>query len=411
MARFPITDRFRDRHIGPSAAEHEQMLKVVGAQSLDKLIDEVIPTDIRLQSKLELAESEGEYGCLSELKSLASQNRNARSYIGMGYYGCITPSVIIRNVFESPGWYTPYTPYQAEIAQGRLETLFTFQTLVTDLTGMEVATASLLDEPTAAAEAMALLHRVQQRHRNRFIISETCFPQTIAVVRGRAEPLGITVDVTDVGQVEFDDDVFGLLVQYPNDTGGVEDLAPLIARSHASGVLVGVCSDLLALALLSPPGEMDADVVVGNAQRFGVPLGYGGPHAAFFATRQGYVRQTPGRIIGTSVDVNGAAVFRMALQTREQHIRREKATSSICTAQALLANVSALYAVYHGPNGLAGIAQRVHGLAVVLDEELTRLGITQTNQHFFDTLHLVLPEDLAAAHVREIASTVGLNFR
>lgn len=411
MARFPITDRFRDRHIGPSAAEHEQMLKVVGAQSLDKLIDEVIPTDIRLQSKLELAESEGEYGCLSDLKSLASQNRIARSYIGMGYYGCITPSVIIRNVFESPGWYTPYTPYQAEIAQGRLETLFTFQTLVTDLTGMEVATASLLDEPTAAAEAMAMLHRVQQGHRNRFIISETCFPQTIAVVRGRAEPLGITVDVTDVGQVEFDDDVFGLLVQYPNDTGGVEDLAPLIARSHASGVLVGVCSDLLALALLSPPGEMDADVVVGNAQRFGVPLGYGGPHAAFFATRQGYVRQTPGRIIGTSVDVNGAAVFRMALQTREQHIRREKATSSICTAQALLANVSALYAVYHGPDGLTGIAQRVHGLAVVLDEELTRLGITQTNQHFFDTLHLVLPEDLAAAHVREIASTVGLNFR
>ncbi|MEE3104883.1 MAG: aminomethyl-transferring glycine dehydrogenase, partial [Acidobacteriota bacterium] len=305
----------------------------------------------------------------------------------------------------------PYTPYQAEIAQGRLETLFTFQTLVTDLTGMEVATASLLDEPTAAAEAMAMLHRVQQGHRNRFIISETCFPQTIAVVRGRAEPLGITVDVTDVGQVEFDDDVFGLLVQYPNDTGGVEDLAPLIARSHASGVLVGACSDLLALTLLTPPGEMDADVVVGNAQRFGVPLGYGGPHAAFFATRLGYVRQTPGRIIGTSVDVNGAAVFRMALQTREQHIRREKATSSICTAQALLANVSALYAVYHGPDGLTGIAQRVHGLAVVLAEKLTRLGITQTNQHFFDTLHLVLPEDLAAAHVREIASTVGLNFR
>jgi glycine dehydrogenase len=329
----------------------------------------------------------------------------------MGYYGCITPSVIIRNVFESPGWYTPYTPYQAEIAQGRLETLFTFQTLVTDLTGMEVATASLLDEPTAAAEAMAMLHRVQQGHRNRFIISDTCFPQTIAVVRGRAEPLGITVDVTDVGQVEFDDDVFGLLVQYPNDTGGVEDLGPLIARSHASDVLVGVCSDLLALTLLSPPGEMNADVVVGNAQRFGVPLGYGGPHAAFFATRQSYVRQTPGRIIGTSVDVNGAAVFRMALQTREQHIRREKATSSICTAQALLANVSALYAVYHGPDGLTGIAQRVHGLAVVLAEELTRLGITQTNQLFFDTLHLVLPEDLAAAHVREIASTVGLNFR
>ena len=387
------------------------MLRVVGAASLDALMDEAIPADIRLREPMTLPDADSEQACLARLRRLASQNRVARSYIGMGYYGCVTPSVIARNVLENPGWYTPYTPYQAEIAQGRLEALLTFQTVVTDLTAMDVATASLLDEATAAAEAMTMLHRVRINRADRVIMSDRCFPQTVATVKGRAEPLGITVDVTDVGTARLDSGVFGLLVQYPDDAGQVDDLAPLVARAHAAGVLVGVCSDLLALTLLTPPGEAGADVVIGNSQRLGVPLGYGGPHAAFFATRQQFVRQTPGRIIGLSVDAQGAPAYRMALQTREQHIRREKATSNICTAQALLANIAALYAVYHGPDGLTAIARRVHALATVLSHALEQLGYRQGNVHFFDTIKVAPAASAVVDRVRQAAGVAGLNFR
>ena len=405
------SDRFQDRHIGPRASDQDLMLRVVGAASLDALMDEAIPADIRLRDPLTLPDADSEPSCLARLRRLAAQNRVARSYIGMGYYGCVTPSVIVRNVLENPGWYTPYTPYQAEIAQGRLEALLTFQTVVTDLTAMEVATASLLDEATAAAEAMAMLHRVRTNRADRFIVSDRCFPQTVAVVKGRAEPLGIVVDVTDVAATSLDEGVFGVLVQYPDDAGQVDDLMPLIARAHAAGVLVGVCTDLLALTLLTPPGEAGADVIVGNSQRLGVPLGYGGPHAAFFATRQHYVRQTPGRIVGVSVDAQGAPGYRMALQTREQHIRREKATSNICTAQALLANIAALYTVYHGPEGLTAIARRVHALATVLSHALEQLGYRQRNTHFFDTIKVAASERAVVDRVRQAAVAAGVNFR
>ena len=293
----------------------------------------------------------------------------------MGYYDCVTPSVILRNVFENPGWYTPYTPYQAEIAQGRLESLVNFQTVVKDLTGMDIATASLLDEGTAAAEAMTMFHRLQTKkapagQESVFLVSERCFPQTIDVLRGRAEPLRIRLEIGNTADLPMEK-AFGLLLQYPDDRGEIADLRPIIEKAHAAGLLVAVASDLLALTLITPPGEMGADVVVGNSQRFGVPLGYGGPHAGFFATRESFVRQAPGRIIGVSVDARGRQAYRMALQTREQHIRREKATSNICTAQALLANMAAMYAVYHGPRGLRAIAERVHMLARAVEQALT----------------------------------------
>ena len=317
-----------------------------------------------------------------------------KSYVGLGYSNCVTPSVILRNVLENPGWYTPYTPYQAEIAQGRLEGLLNFQTMVRDLTGMEIATASLLDEATAAAEAMTLLHRVQGRRIEsvagpvQFFVSDSCFPQTIDVVRGRAEPLGIELIVGDPRTARFDDRVFGVLLQSPDEAGLVHDLQPIIERAKAAGVLVAVATDLLSLTLLKPAGELGADVVLGNSQRFGVPLGYGGPHAAFFATLERHVRQAPGRIIGVSVDSGGDAAYRMAIQTREQHIRREKATSNICTAQALLANMAGFYAVYHGPKGLTRIARRVHAYATLLERELTALGLRQVNAAYFDTLRV-----------------------
>ena len=341
-------------------------------RSLDTLIDEAIPASIRLTRNLSTflsAESEHQY--LRRLTQLAARNKTFRSYIGLGYHDTVTPSVILRMVMENPGWYTPYTPYQAEIAQGRLESLINFQTMVSDLTGMEVANASLLDEATAGAEAMTLLHRVRTKkkadgQRARFLVSDRCLPQTIDVVRARAEPLEIDVEVSPIAEMTFDasDDPapFGVLLQYPDELGLVQDLTAFISRVHEAGALVAVGADLLALALLTPPGEMGADVVFGNSQRFGVPLGYGGPHAAFFACRSAFVRQIPGRMIGVSVDGQGRKAYRMALATREQHIRREKATSNICTAQALLANMAAMYAVYHGPEGLKAIAGRVHAL-------------------------------------------------
>jgi glycine cleavage system P protein (glycine dehydrogenase) len=391
------------------------MLKAIGVPSLDALIDEAIPPSIRLDRPLGLPPGESEHEYLDQLRAIASKNRLCKSYIGMGYYDCITPAVILRNVLENPGWYTPYTPYQAEIAQGRLESLLNFQTMVSDLTGMEIATASLLDEATAAAEAVTMLHRVQQRtpgrsasERHVFLASRKTFPQTLDVIRGRAEPLGIDVRVTDVTPDAFDDQVFGALVQYPDDEGAVTDLRPIANAAHGAGARLAVASDLLALTLLTPPGEMDADVVVGSSQRFGVPMGYGGPHAAFFATREAFVRQAPGRIIGVSIDAHGHRAYRMTLQTREQHIRREKATSNICTAQALLANIAAMYAVYHGPEGLTAIARRVHALAVRLTRALEKAGIRQLNSHYFDTLCL---GGAQTEWVRQRSLEASLNFR
>jgi glycine dehydrogenase len=407
-------DGFASRHIGPSQDERDAMLEAIGAPSLDALIDQVIPASIRLTRPLNLPEAESEHLYLRRLARLARGNRAFRSYIGLGYHDTVTPSVILRMVLENPGWYTPYTPYQAEIAQGRLESLLNFQTMVTDLTGMEVANASLLDEATAAAEAMTLLHRVRTNRtgaaeRGMFLVSDRCLPQTIEVLRARAEPLDIDLYVGAIGAMTFDARVFGVLVQDPDEAGLVEDLTPFIARAHDAGVLVAVATDLLALTLITPPGEMGADVVFGNSQRFGVPLGYGGPHAAFFATRTAFVRQVPGRIIGVSVDAHGRRAYRMALATREQHIRREKATSNICTAQALLANMAAMYAVYHGPDGLLAIAGRVHAQARALDTELGKLRLRQTNAQYFDTLQVDVPSGVDA--VRRHAVDAGINLR
>ena len=405
---------FQSRHIGPSAADTETMLEVVGASSLDALIDEAIPARIRLQAPLDLPNGTSEQGFLRDLRGIAAKNRLLRSYIGLGYYDTVTPSVILRNVLENPGWYTPYTPYQAEIAQGRLEALLNYQTMVADLTGMEISTASLLDEATAAGEAMTLLHRAQSKRIDavvgppQFFVANTCFPQTIDVLMARAEPLGIELVVGDMQTVEFGDRVFGALVQTPDEAGVAHDLRPFIERAHGSGVLVAVASDLLSLVLLTPPGELGVDVVLGSAQRFGVPMGYGGPHAAFFATKERHVRQAPGRIIGVSVDAHGHTAYRMSLQTREQHIRREKATSNICTAQALLANIAGLYAVYHGPAGLRAIAERVHGLAALLAAQLTALGLTQQNAHYFDTIRV---SGADATAVRLAAEAGGINLR
>src|SRR5947208_11330198 len=390
-------ESFQSRHIGPDAAERDEMLRVVRASSLDALIDQAIPPRIRLKQPLDLPDGLPEYQYLRDLRQIAARNQVFRSYIGLGYYDCVTPSVILRNVIENPGWYTPYTPYQAEIAQGRLEGLLNFQTMVSDLTGMEIANASLLDEATAAAEAMTMLHRVQARRIDtvvgapQFFVAESCFPQTIEVLRTRAEPLGIELVIGPMDEAAFGDRMFGALVQTPDEAGAVLDLRDFIGRARQAGISVAVGPDLLSLALLAAPGEMGADVGYGNSQRFGVPLGYGGPHAAFFATREQHVRQAPGRIIGVSVDAHGNTAYRMALQTREQHIRRERATSNICTAQALLANIAGLYGVYHGPKGLTRIATRVHAYARRLERELTALGIGQMNAQYFDTPRFALP--------------------
>jgi len=390
------------------------MLRVVGAPSLDALADEIVPPAIHNDTPLDLPPAESEHGYLRRLSAIAARNRVCRSYIGLGYHDTITPAVIRRMIFENPGWYTPYTPYQSEIAQGRLEALLTFQTMVSELTAMEVANASLLDEATAAAEAMALLLRVRKAPAAGttpvVLVSDTCHPQTIAVVRGRAEPLGIDVRVEPVESFRFDGGVFGLIVQSPDTHGALLDLTPLIERAHAAGVGVAVGSDLLSLALVKPPGEMGADVVFGSAQRFGVPLGYGGPHAAFFATRQAFVRHMPGRLIGVSVDSHGQPAYRMALATREQHIRREKATSNICTAQALLASMAAMYAVYHGPEGLRDIAGRVHEQARALEASLAALGCRQRNAAYFDTLSIEVPAGVDLLHERALRAGINLRY-
>jgi glycine dehydrogenase len=403
-------EQFQSRHIGPDAAERDSMLKTVGAPSLDALMDEAIPARIRLTKPLDVGDGISEYEYLRGLREVAAKNQVFKSYIGLGYYDCFTPSVILRNVLENPGWYTPYTPYQAEVAQGRLESLLNFQTMVRDLTGMEVANASLLDEGTAAAEAMTMLHRVSKSEALKFFVADCCYPQTIDVLKARAEPLGIELVIGDFKTAAFDASYFGALVQSPDEAGMVHDLREFIASAKKAGVMVAVATDLLSLVLLTPPGEMGADVVLGNSQRFGVPMGYGGPHAAFFATLEKHVRQVPGRIIGVSVDVHGNPAYRMALQTREQHIRREKATSNICTAQALLANMAGLYAVWHGNRGLTAIASRVHGLAKLLERELAKVGVAQRNEVFFDTLRLEPPAGKLDG-IRKAAVAARMNFR
>ncbi|MEM1041597.1 MAG: aminomethyl-transferring glycine dehydrogenase [Bacteroidota bacterium] len=401
-------DRFEGRHNGPAAEGVQAMLDALGVDSLDALSDAVVPDAIRAERALDLPEALTEADLLERARTLAAKNEVYRSYIGMGYAGTVTPPVILRNVLENPGWYTQYTPYQAEIAQGRLEALLNFQTAVGDLTGLPIANASLLDEGTAAAEAMSMFFGQARGKRSRFFVAANCHPQTIAVVEGRAEPIGVEVVVAGPAEFAFDGDTVGALLQYPATDGAVEDYAAVCEAAHEAGAFVAVATDLMALTLLTPPGEFGADVAVGNSQRFGVPMGYGGPHAAFFATTDTFKRKIPGRIIGLSVDAEGKPALRMALQTREQHIRREKATSNICTAQVLLAVIASMYAVYHGPDGLTRIARRIHGYARLLAAGLGRLGHEVLHADYFDTLR-VRVGDTGAVTAR--AAEFGINLR
>jgi len=397
---------FVERHVGPNAAEIAQMLAVVGHTSLDALTDAIVPAAIKSPTALALPSAINEEEALAKIRRIAEQNQVFRSFIGQGYYGTHTPNVILRNVLENPAWYTAYTPYQAEISQGRMEALINFQTMVTDLTGMEIANASLLDEATAAAEAMTLCKRSAKSKSNVFYVASDCHPQTIEVLRTRAAGVGIELCIgaaADAGHI----DCFGILLQYPNTFGQVQDYRALCDATHAHGALVAVATDLLALTLLTPPGEWGADIVIGNSQRFGVPFGFGGPHAAFMACRDSYKRSMPGRLIGVSIDAEGRPAYRLTLQTREQHIRREKATSNICTAQVLLAVMASMYAVYHGRDGLVRIAQRTHRLAAILSKGLTSAGI-HVDADFFDTLHID-GIDAPAVHAR--ARAVGINLR
>jgi glycine dehydrogenase len=402
-------ERFEDRHIGPDRAEQAAMLEVLGYASLDALTDAAVPDSIRSDAPLDLPPARSEVEAIAALRALADRNRVVTSLVGMGYSDTITPAVIRRNVLESPAWYTAYTPYQPEISQGRLEALLDFQTMVADLTAMDLANASLLDEATAAAEAMAMCRRLAAKGGDIFFVDADCHPQTSAVVRGRAEPLGIEVVVGDPDHDLPGARVFGLLLQYPGTSGAVRDHAELVARAHDQGALVAVATDLLALTLLRAPGAIGADLVVGSAQRFGVPLGFGGPHAAFLACRDAHKRTLPGRLVGVSVDRAGRPALRLALQTREQHIRREKATSNICTAQVLLAVIAGLYAVYHGPEGLRAIATRVHRLTSDLASSLRAAGVEVVNDTWFDTLTVRVPGRAAA--VIDAAAAAGINLR
>ena len=398
---------FARRHIGPNEAEVAQMLRDVGFENLDGLIEAAIPKNIRLNRQLNLPEARSESEALAELRAISKKNKVLRSFIGAGYSDCITPPVIQRNILENPGWYTAYTPYQAELAQGRLEALLNFQTMIVDLTKLDVANASLLDEATAAAEAMALCHAVVP-NRKMFFVADNCHPQTIEVVRTRAKPLGIDVKINNFSQFKFDNTVFGALVQYPATDGAIYDYSQFVEQAHAAGALLVVAADILALTLLKPPGEFGADVAVGNTQRFGVPLGFGGPHAAYFATREEYKRHMPGRLVGVSHDAEGRPAYRLALQTREQHIRRDKATSNICTAQVLLAVIASMYAVYHGPRGLRAIAERVHRLTSQLAQGLRALGLTVMHENFFDTIRV---EVESSSTIIEHAEKAGCNLR
>jgi glycine dehydrogenase len=401
-------DSFARRHIGPNDDEVAAMLRELGFEQLDALIDATVPKNIRLDRPLDLPDAKSETEALAELRAIAKKNTVAKSFIGAGYNDCITPPVIQRNILENPGWYTAYTPYQAELAQGRLEALLNFQTMVTDLTALDIANASLLDEATAAAEAMTLCHAVVSG-RKAFFVANNCHPQTIEVIRTRAKPLGIEIAVGDFSQFKFDNSVFGALVQYPATDGAIYDYEPLAKAAHDAGALLVIAADILALTLLKPPGEMGADVAVGNTQRFGVPLGFGGPHAAYFATRDQYKRHMPGRLVGVSHDAEGRPAYRLALQTREQHIRRDKATSNICTAQVLLAVIASMYAVYHGPANLRAIAQRVHRMARILAGGFEKLGHPLVHKAFFDTICLHAYGDAFA--VAKAAEKKEINLR
>jgi glycine dehydrogenase len=411
-----ITDNFAKRHNGPAGAEIETMLGKIGVKTLDHLIDETVPAAIRLKTRLDLPKGLNEFQYLNHIREIAGKNSLYKTYIGQGYYNTITPAVILRNILENPGWYTAYTPYQAEISQGRLEALLDFQTMISDLTGMPIANASLLDEGTAAAEAMIMLFNSRDRESvkrgaNRFFVAEDIFPQTADVIRTRAIPLGIELVFGRHEGFEPDNAFFGSIVQYPNQFGEIIDYSSFVEKAHALKIGVAVAADLLSLALLTPPGEWGADVVLGSSQRFGIPMGYGGPHAAFFATKEEFKRQMPGRIIGISLDANGDRALRMALQTREQHIKRERATSNICTSQVLLAVMAGMYGVYHGPAGIKQIARHINILTGVLSQEIQKYGYKQLNRYFFDTLKIELPATVTAATLQSRALDLKINLR
>lgn len=407
-------DDFLFRHIGPNAAEIREMLGELGFENLEQLIDHAVPAKIRTKKPLSLHDCQTETETLGYLKNLAGKNKTFKNYIGMGYYHCITPPVILRNILENPAWYTAYTPYQAEISQGRLEGLLNYQTMVSDLTGMEITNASLLDEGTAAAEAMTMCYNLRKRKIQgpaKFWVMEDIHPQTLEVLQTRAQPLDITLEIGKVEDFNPDGSHFGVYLQYPSSRGRVIDIQPLLDKAAEAGSMTVVGSDLLSLVLLKPPGEMGADIVIGSAQRFGVPMGFGGPHAAFFATKEAYKRSVPGRIVGVSVDTSGKPALRLALQTREQHIRREKATSNICTSQVLLAVIAGMYAVYHGPRELRRISRRVHRLTAILAAGLKEMGYELECEHFFDTLSIKLGADLQAVRIRERALSHEINLR
>ena len=408
LSQLQQADHFADRHIGPSEDEQQQMLQQLGLDSLDALIDKVVPASIRRHDEMAIGPGLTEHQSLAELKRMAGKNRLLKSFIGLGFYNTYTPPTIQRNILENPAWYTAYTPYQAEISQGRMEAMLNFQTMVAELTGLELANASMLDEATACAEAMTLCHRMSKSKGNVFFVAEDCHPQNIAVVKTRAETLDIEVVVGDPLQDLSALDLFGVLLQYPGTRGDIRDYSAVCEQAHARQALVAVAADLLALTLLTPPGEFGADVAIGNTQRFGVPLGYGGPHAAYLATRDAFKRSMPGRLIGLSIDSHGNPAYRLALQTREQHIRREKATSNICTAQALLAVMASMYAVYHGPDGLKKIARRVHRLTSVLVAALRQSGAEVVTEHYFDTFTLRTGD--ATARILQAAVDKGYNL-
>ncbi|MDH5366448.1 MAG: aminomethyl-transferring glycine dehydrogenase [Cyclobacteriaceae bacterium] len=406
-------EKFEDRHNGPNNTDTQKMLEAIKVDSIDELINQTIPASIRLKEPLSLPKAKNEFEFLSDFKGLASKNKVYKSYIGMGYYNTIVPGVIQRNILENPGWYTAYTPYQAEIAQGRLEALINFQTMVVDLTGMEIANASLLDEGTAAAEAMSMLYGTRKGAKkkiaNKFFVDKHIFPQTLDILKTRALPFGIELIIADITTLNFEDpELYGVFVQYPDNNGKVTDYSGFIETAHHNDVFVCMAADLMSLALLTSPGEMGADVVVGTTQRFGVPMGYGGPHAAYFATKEAYKRQIPGRIIGASLDAQGGNAYRMALQTREQHIKRERATSNICTAQVLLGIMAGMYGVYHGAKGVKAIAERIHGMAMLVDKGVTSMGLTQINDYYFDTLKIKVTQKEA---VKKEAEKNEINFR
>jgi len=412
MSKIHFQEKFENRHNGPSPIQVNEMLSALGVDSVDQLIDQTVPSQIRANKALGLPAALSETAYLKRAKQIAEKNKVFKSYIGQGYYDVILPGVIQRNVFENPGWYTQYTPYQAEIAQGRLQALLNFQTVVSDFTGLEIANASLLDEATAAAEGMFMLYSARKnKAANTFLVSEKAFPQTIDVLKTRAISFGIELKVASISEDNLTDDVFAVFLQYPLGDGSIIDYRAFAESVHAKGMTICVAADLMSLALLTPPGEWGADVVVGNSQRFGVPMGFGGPHAAFFATKDAYKRNIPGRIIGVTSDSNGNYALRMALQTREQHIRRDKASSNICTAQALLAIMASFYAVYHGPQGIKRIAERINGLAQLLDKAVQSLGYVQLNQTYFDTVRFELGEHAGSLKGEALNNEMNFNYK